>query len=412
MMIHRHHAYTKAAGLIVGFVCALATEMLFAQVTVTDVGRVALPYHLAYQPGRHKVVGDSFGTNQVVTPDTDLWQLDLSNPDTSGTPSSNVSGFSNLPRTRFGWWLNYPVAVQRNLPNGFQQDEIFAFRREWDNNAWRYHVARYSGDGSTANPTWATLTGLNDVVESGIALHIDHVGSWNHDLLYVTERRSDYKVASVFRIDSGGNVSYVADLPNPGHPDFRWPWLSVPRALTVIPNNPARYGSLAGHLLVAREGMSGTRDDNVNIPGSPLYTVNPVDNSVTVHGYVPIRIGGIQVITGTYLLISDWGANTVRMLHVPDLGNYIGQLIVVSTASEGTFGGLTITPNHTTGLYLLNYDPNTGLWSSQILVDFSVYGIYGKDLSVTFVPEPASVLVLCVGLAGLAARRKSRSRRQ
>ncbi len=377
-----------------------------AQVAVQDVGKVRHPYHLAYQPGRKRIVGDSFGPHRVTAindNDTDLWQLDLNvpNPDLSTTPSSNLYSFSTLDRTRAGWTKNYPVAVQRNLPNGFMQDEIFALRRERPNNSspWDWHIRRYSPDGSTATIFVDVPESYNGVNLVPIGPCVDHVGTWNHDLLFTAHRAGNAAETYVFRIDSTGNLSHV--VTTSVTPAYH---TSAARAMTVIPNDPAKFGQYAGNLILMHEEPYTTDIDTPD-PGSRFFTINPVGYTVTTHGPLPLRAAGVQVVNGTILYISDWNAHTVRRLVIPELENYIGELVVLSTFSS--FAG---NPGHDAGIYRLYLDSD-GNWQTQPLVNFPSLGIYGKDLSVVIVPEPASVLALGCCLAGLMGLRQRRSKR-
>lgn len=379
-----------------------------AQVTtVQDVGKVKNPYHLAYQPGRKQIVGDSFGPGKVTASsdnDTDLWQLDLNapNPDLNTLPSSNLYSFSTLERTRSGWTKNYPVAVQRNLPNGFMQDEIFALRRERpdDSSPWDWHIRRYSSNGTTATIFADVPENYNGVNLVPIGPCVDHVGTWGNDLLFTAHKAGAASETYVFRINSAGTLSHVATTSvTPAN--HTW----AARAMTVIPNDPSKFGQYAGDFILMHEEPFTTDTDTPD-PGSRFFTIdhNP-GNTVTLHGPLPLRAAGVQVVNGTILYISDWGANTVRRLVIPELGNYIGELVVLSTFSE--FAG---TAGHTPGIYRLYLDSN-GNWATQQLVNFTELGIYGKDLSVVIVPEPASVMTLGFCLAGLMGVRRRRSKR-
>ncbi|BCW94881.1 MAG: PEP-CTERM sorting domain-containing protein [Fimbriimonadales bacterium] len=394
------------AGVMLAMAPLLAAanlSIVFAQVTVTDVGRVKNPYSLVYQPGRHRIVGDTVaGAPQATTPDRDLWQIDLNNipPDVSSqtAPSSNVFDFGDLARTRTGWRRVAPTGVQRNLPNGFIQDEIFALRREGTGTATTYHIRRYSPDG-TSSSNFVNLPTTNLATNAdNLALHVDHTGAWNYDLLIAFQPDDSIQSVHLYRADGFGNLTFVGAEPvRTGAPP-----LSQVRGMTVLPNDPAKYGSYAGHLLMLREEPSVTSGSYGAIPGSLMYTVDPVSGTFTTHSPLGLRAAVATVITGRFVYVSDWGASTVRLFEIPDLEDYLGDILLGVTDS-GYAGAAT----HSPGLYRLYWDGSS--WQTQMLVDFAALGYGFKDFSVTVVPEPASLLALSGGLAFVALRKRRKA---
>lgn len=387
--------------IAVAAACLIAADAS-AQVTMTLVGRVARPYHLTYQPGRNRIVGDSFWgfgsatarVTRLTDNDTDLWQIDLDNiPVNMPTaPSDNLWSFGNLDRTRTRATKNMPVAAQRNLPNGLMQDEVLAYRREPGQTPF-HRILRYSPDGTSSS----VLT-TNGIPNRPTVMHLDHEGTWNHDLLMAIPTASQGpSPVEIYRCDMNGNVTLVGTEPTPSS----YAPLSQVRGMTVLPNNPAKYGSYAGHLLFVREEPAATNTNtNTTYTGSPLYTMDTSGN-VTSHGTLGIRAATATVINGRIIYLSDWGSDDVFQLVIPDLDNYIGDILLGVTDS-----GFAGTPAHTPGLYRLYWDGSQ--WQTQQLLNFIEYGIQFKDFSMTIVPEPTSLLFLSSGLALIAARKRRR----
>lgn len=95
-------------------------------------------------------------------------------------------------------------------------------------------LVRISADGSTVNNPWVSLSGAGHGLFRG-SLYFDSTGLYGGDLIAVTT------VGEVWRIKSDGTPSQLASLGV--HLE----------GLIVVPNAPARYGPLAGKILVGAE---------------------------------------------------------------------------------------------------------------------------------------------------------------
>ncbi len=95
-------------------------------------------------------------------------------------------------------------------------------------------LVRISADGNTVNNPWVSLSGAGHGLFRG-SLHFDSTGLYGGDLIAVTT------VGEVWRIKSDGTPTKLASLGV--HLE----------GLIVVPNAPARYGPLAGKILVGAE---------------------------------------------------------------------------------------------------------------------------------------------------------------
>jgi hypothetical protein len=160
---------------------------------------------------------------------------------------------------------------------GFSSGELFA------GNGVDGQIMRIGADGLTVTNPWVDLPGgsgprgTNGLMRG--SLYVDRTGVFNGDLLAVTT------IGEVWRVNSAGTPTLVATVATQNKGVHL-------EGLIVVPNNPARYGPLAGHAIAGAEEQGllysfapdGTIDSyslGVNIedidridPGANFFGVN------------------------------------------------------------------------------------------------------------------------------------------
>jgi hypothetical protein len=116
-------------------------------------------------------------------------------------------------------------------PAGFTVGDLFV------GNGIDGQIVRITGDGATVLNPWVDLPGDNNGLMRG-SLYVDRTGEFNGDLIAVTT------VGEVWRVDIGGNPTMIASVNT--HLE----------GAAVVPNKPARFGPIAGKLIVGAEEQS------------------------------------------------------------------------------------------------------------------------------------------------------------
>ncbi|HRI69780.1 MAG TPA: hypothetical protein PK156_36375 [Polyangium sp.] len=134
---------------------------------------------------------------------------------------STVSGFTDEVKI---------AAVRSGNKGGFIAGELFV------GNGNDGEIVRISPDGTNVINPWVSLPGDNNGLLRG-SLWVDTTGLFNGDLLVVTT------VGEVWRIKSTGEPTQIAKTQTIVHLE----------GIQVVPNYPARFGPLAGKIIVGAE---------------------------------------------------------------------------------------------------------------------------------------------------------------
>lgn len=198
-------------------------------------------------------------------------------------------------------------------PTPFVPGDLFAIGHDG-------HISRITDDGDTVIQFWTALPGRGGP-DAQVSLYIDRTGVWGGDLIAAGDD------GRIWRIDGAGTGTLVADLK------IRL------NGLCTVPDDPARYGELAGRILAGNE--AGGRIHAIDRTGATRnWTVS--DETGTRIGIEDIAMiaaaetfYGIGFVTGT-LVASSADAFT----------RHAGDILLTDR----------IRPDGTSGLYRLCWD--------------------------------------------------------
>ncbi|MFO0838383.1 MAG: PEP-CTERM sorting domain-containing protein [Phycisphaerae bacterium] len=278
------------------------------------------------------------------------------------SPWSSASGY---PGERY---LDIPRAV--NQPSGWTSGETFT------GNGQVGQIARISANGATVNSNWVTLPG-----ETGLPagqLRFDNTGIFNNDLIVTTTS------GNVWQVSSTGSPTLLANLGTSA--DFE--------GLAVVPNNPTRYGPLAGRIIVGHEGSTD------------LWTVDPIGNVSQFPNILPAQCEGLHVIPANEHFVGvDYLGGSILWANQSEFAPFVGDIMVVSEiigANPGNPSGLNRLLWNGSGSFGFFTTSPIGLTQNSLLPQLWE----GSTFAPIVVPEPGTAILL--SLAGLLAARRWR----
>jgi hypothetical protein len=270
------------------------------------------------------------------------------------TPWSPATGY---PGERY---LDIPRAV--NAPSGWTVGETFT------GNGQVGQIARISANGAVVTPNWVTLPG-----ETGVPagqLRFDNTGIFGNDLIVATTS------GNIWRVSATGSPALLANLGTAA--DFE--------GLAVVPNNPTRYGPLAGQIIVGHEGST------------TLWTVDTLGNVNFFPNILPQQCEGLHVIPANEHFVGvDYAASRILWADQSEFTPFVGDILVVSEI-------IGANPGNPSGLNRLLWNPSgSGGFFSYAGIGLNPSSIQpqlweGSTFAPIVVPEPASL----GGLAALA----------
>jgi RHS repeat-associated protein len=228
-------------------------------------------------------------------------------------PNGTLAPFGGTA-TFSGGEVSLTSAQPGDLTN-FPLDDVFAAAPQAPR-----QIALLENGGSTVIVDWVTIPGEGGGISD---LAIDETGQFGGDLIAGTS------AGDVWTITPQKTCIELAT------------GLGPIEGLEVVPNNPARYGPLAGTVLAG----------NADFAGSHIYAISATRTVTTYTLGLPSDIEDITVVpANTNFYGLDIGASTLYGVGSAQLAGLAGEIVV---EVEGENNGIV---NGTTGLYRLHWD--------------------------------------------------------
>jgi PEP-CTERM motif-containing protein len=360
--------------LLVSLCAALALPISVSAVPIvssTFVQQSAIDLAVS-DSGQTQVIGFAYAGNKFVGSvyinNSQLYQTDLS--------GGNVKKFgAPIPGGNSELYVSSSLGL-----GGFPSRDIYASRGPTLGNRGLYH---FSNDGLTQGVFTVTgATALNSEYVKGIAF--DPFGNYGFNMLVSTDQGNLYKV------DSSGFATLLANV-------------GAGVVLEGIDFAPAGFGPLGGQAVVASENANTlfavsnagvVTNLGVNTPGAeeigfvPLnlgLSGNPLEGfygaSYPDGGIVKFDVSQFSGMLGDAIVTNEFGSHEIYNIH------WDGSQFVVNTI--GNF------PNQ----------PEDGIFVTADIINPGC----SRTNTCSQVPEPATVALLGLGLAGLGFSRRKRA---
>ena len=230
-----------------------------------------------------------------------------------------------------------------------------------------YH---FSNNGTTQGPFTVTgATSLNSEYVKGIAF--DPFGNYGNNMLVTTDR------GNIYQVTSSKVATLLANIPN--------------QVVEGIDFAPAGFGPVGGQVVVASESANTLFAISKTGVVTNLSTLGVTIGAAEEIGFVPLNLGLGGPLEGFYAAAYPFSG--IQKADASQFASLLGDAIVTSE-----FGGADpVTAVHWDGTkFVLSHIGNLPAQAED--------GIFVTSAIINppTVPEPASLLLLCAGLFGLA----------
>jgi RHS repeat-associated protein len=257
------------------------TPIKLTQISTTFNNPIDLDY---YEPDNSIIATVNYGGGQPRN-------FEEIKADGTHAPFSNVAGFTDE--------VYIATARSGNL-GGFTPGDLFV------GNGQTGQIVRITNGGATVLNPWVTLPGGQGLLRGG--LQFDNTGVFGGDLIV------DTNAGQVWRVNAAGTPHLVADVH-----DFL-------EGVTTIPNDPARYGPLAGNILAPNENRTGFY--GIDVTGKATFYNVGIPGIEDIH-VIPANENFFGV---------DYGSGRILGAPAAQFSNSVGDILLV----QEFYGGLYI----------------------------------------------------------------------
>ena len=280
--------------------------------------------------GLHSATGlayDELNNSLIASVDYDMGvpnNFDQVLSDGTVSTFSNVSGFTDEVEL---------VAARSGNPGGFTAGDLFT------SNGHPGQIVKISNNGQTVVNPWVTLPGETGLLRGDLVF--DTTGLFGGNLIAVTT------TGGIWEVSASGVATHFADVGN------------FLEGATVIPNDPNRYGPLAGKIVATAEHQSG------------IWAIDAAGHTT----YYDLGVGTLETLNLIPAGENFYGVtegNIVLGAPASDFSGMIGDILLVQEYADDDGG--SVASNHNgvplaaSGLYRLAWD------GTQLRVDPVILG--------------------------------------